>query len=175
MDEIEQRIAAGDYDCAARVLNAIDFDYLQLWGYSRIVIPLRERLLGKLTEPELIQNNSGNLGLAYSAIGRLKESITLQKQSLNLSLQRTDRQAIGVHLCNLGTAYAKSDELTKAIEYHEQALASSREIGDRRGEGHRLNNLGIAYAKSGELAKAIEYHERALASSYEIGRGSRNL
>ncbi|MBL0344371.1 hypothetical protein [Candidatus Villigracilis affinis] len=42
--EFDLRCAAGDYDTAASVLTEIDFDYLLLWGHSRLLIEMHEKL-----------------------------------------------------------------------------------------------------------------------------------
>ena len=50
LDEFDQRVKARQYHRAARLLNTIDFNYLQLWGHSKLVIELREGLIDKLTD-----------------------------------------------------------------------------------------------------------------------------
>jgi len=51
--EFEHRVRAGDYDGACWVLEPIDFDCLRLWGYYARLVELREKLLGRLTDPGL--------------------------------------------------------------------------------------------------------------------------
>ncbi|MCP4375624.1 MAG: tetratricopeptide repeat protein [bacterium] len=169
LHEIEQRISAGQYDRAARVLNQIDFRYLQLWGHSRIVIRLREQLRGRLKEEYLIRANSGNLGLTYWQTGRVKEASPLYEEALASARKEQDRQGEGAWLGNLGLAYADLGEPRRAIDSYTQALDIAREIGDRRGEGNRLGNLGLTYADLGEPRRAIDFYTQALDIAREIG------
>ena len=169
LEEIAQRVAAGEYDRAAEVLDEIDFDYLQLWGYYHIVIALREQLRGKLTDNGLIQDNDGNLGLTYHQTGRVCEAIPLYEHALEISRSDGDKQGEGKRLNHLGAAYSDLGETRQAIDYYTQALAIAREIGDRHGEGNYLGNLGTAYSDLGETRQAIDYYTQALAIDREIG------
>ncbi len=169
LDEFHHRVRAGQYDAAARVLNDIDFDYLQLWGHARTVIELRQQLEGKLTDTDLARVNVGHLGFVYQDTGRVREAIPCLERALQSARDEDNQGGIGVWLGNLGNAYADLGETRQAIEYYEQVLEIARAIGDRRGEGNCLGNLGIAYADLGERHQAIRYYKQALAIKREIG------
>jgi tetratricopeptide (TPR) repeat protein len=121
-------------------------------------------------------NHLGNLGLAYAALGKVREAIGYYEQALEISQEIGDRRGEGSDLGNLGLAYAALGEVRKAIGYYKQCLVIHREIGDRRGEGNDLGNLGLAYATLGETRKAIGYYEQSLEIAREIGdrRGEGN-
>jgi len=118
----------------------------------------------------------GNLGLAYAALGEVRQAIGYYEQALEIAREIGDRRGEGNRLGNLGLAYAALGEVRRAIGYYEQALEIAREIGDRRGEGNALGNLGAAYYRLGEVRKAIGYYEQALEIAREIGdrRGEGN-
>ncbi|OQY26578.1 MAG: hypothetical protein B6244_13110 [Candidatus Cloacimonetes bacterium 4572_55] len=130
LDEFRQRVLASQYERAARILNAIDFDYLQLWGHSLLVVELREGLLGKLTDPDLKQINLGNLGTTYYRTGRVRESIGYYEQALTIARESEDKQGEGAWLENLGNLYhhqAISEEdsglLTRAQALYQEAIS----------------------------------------------------
>lgn len=118
----------------------------------------------------------GNLGRAYSELGKTLEAIEYYEQALKIAREIGDRNAEGANLNNLGLANSDSGWTWKAIEYFEQALKIAREVGDRRYEGNRLGNLGLAYCDLGWTWKAIEHQEQALKIACEIGdrRGEAN-
>ncbi len=169
LDEIEQRMKAGQYDRAARVLLAIDFDYLDLWGHYGLMAELHEGLQGKIDDPKLKQRSVGNLGSAYWNMGQCDRAIQCYEQALENARGTKNRGGEGVWLGGLGSCYANLGEPARAIEYHEQALVIDREIGYRLGEAANLGNLGNRYSGLGETARAIEYHEQALLIHREIG------
>ncbi len=176
LDEIEQLLKAGRQERAAVVLNEIDFHFMQLWGYAKLVIVLRERLRGKIDDPFLKGTNIGSLGLCLMNTGKVKESIFCFEEALSIAKEEGDTQGQGAWLGNLGNAYLELGRVETAIDYHQQALEISKEIGDRRGEGNQLGNLGLAYYALGQIETAIDYYRQALEISKEIGdrRGEGN-
>jgi len=169
LDEFDLRCESGDWDTAARVLHEIDFDYLLLWGYSRMLVELHGRLQGRLTNKRLMSRSANGLANSYEALGHYREAITAHEQALAIDREAKDRLNEGADLGNLGLCYSNLGQTAKAIDYHEQALTISREVGDRAGEGATLGNLGLCYSNLGQTANAIEYHEQALAIFREVG------
>ena len=168
---------AGEYDLAADTIWEFNLpNLLDLWGYSRTLIEIYEKLLPKdhIKDEPLLEDKQvhgavlGNLGLAYSDLDEPRKAIEYHKQALKISKKIGNRYGEGADLGNLGLTYSDLGESRKAIEYYEQALKIAKEIGDRRNEGTWLGNLGIAYKYLGELRKAIEYYEQALKISKEI-------
>src|SRR5262249_6095628 len=126
LDEFDLRCEGEDYDTAASLLLDIDFDYLQLWGHSRQVVKLHERLRGKISDPQLNGNSLGNLGTAYSQIGRTHDSIKCYQQALAIARETGNRNDEGSCLGNLGSRYADLGQTQQAIEHYQQALAIAR-------------------------------------------------
>ncbi|HST20853.1 MAG TPA: tetratricopeptide repeat protein [Blastocatellia bacterium] len=160
--EFDLRYAGQDYDTAARVLSIIDFDYLDKWGFYRLVAELHERLQGKITDQFLKGSSLGNLGTAYFNLCQYQKAIPCYEQALTNSREIGNRSGEAAWLGNLGICYAHLGQTARAIDYYEQALALHRKIGDSLGEARDLGNLGICYGNLGQTVRALEYHEQAL-------------
>ena len=80
--EFELRSAGEDYDTAAAVLTAIDFDYLLNWGFSRLTADLHQRLQGKIRQATPREICAGHLGLSYQGMGQLSKAIVHLEEAL---------------------------------------------------------------------------------------------
>ena len=168
--EFEHRVRAEDYEGACQVLELIDSDYLYVWGHYARLVEMREKLLGRLTDPRSRIANLGRLGLVYYTLGwKVERAIELLEESLAIAREIGDRRNEGIWLGNLGHAYRDLGQVERAIKFYERALAIAREIGDRRNEGIWLGSLGLAYRNLGHAERTIELYEQALAIAREIG------
>jgi tetratricopeptide (TPR) repeat protein len=143
-------------------------DQLDTWSYFREMLPLYERLLGKLDAVVDVVCEKG-IGNAYSMLSNYPQAIEHYQQSLMIAREIGDRKGEGKALGNLGIAYGFLGNYPQAIKYNEQRLTITREIGDRKGEGQSLGNLGIAYGFLGNYPQAIEYHQQDLTIAREVG------
>jgi tetratricopeptide (TPR) repeat protein len=167
--EFELRYEGQDYDAAADVLTDIDFDYLLLWGYYRLMAELHERLQGKIADPILEQISVGRLGAGYRYLGRYKQAIVCYEQALNIARSQVDRRGEGAWLGNLGNCYVQLGQTQRAREHYERSLIIAREISDRRGESNALGSLANRYAELGQVQQAIKDYEQQLTITREIG------
>lgn len=169
LSEFDLRCSGEDYNTAAAVLLEIGFDYLILWGHYRLTTELHERLLGRVTDPDLEEQSVGVLGIAYGRMGQHEQAIKYGEQALHLARARQDRWNESAWLCNLQSSYAGLGQIRRAIDYLEKGLPISREVGDRSGEAAHLGNLGNRYADLGETIRAIDFYQQALAIDRELG------
>ncbi|GAC1565650.1 MAG: hypothetical protein NVS3B14_04080 [Ktedonobacteraceae bacterium] len=167
--EIELSYRGQDYDRAASVLFEIDFDYLFLWGYYRLMAEQHERLIGKLSDLQQKQANLGRLGDAYRVMARYQQSVTYLEQALAIAREIGDRRSQGRHLANLGLSNSNLGRYQQAVSYLEQALVIAREFGDLSSQGRHLGHLGNRYFELGQVSVAITCHEEALAITRHIG------
>jgi len=167
--EFEHRVRAGDYDGACWVLEPIDFDCLRLWGYYARLVELREKLLGRLTDPGLRVANLISLGRAYRTLGQVERAVKFYEEALAIARKIGDRVGEGQCLGNLGTAYLDLGRVKQAIAFYEQALEIFRQIGDRRREGVVVGDLGNACYNLGQFERAIKLYEEALAIACSTG------
>jgi tetratricopeptide (TPR) repeat protein len=162
LSEFDLRYAGRDYDTASWVLMEIDFEYLLTWGFYNLIAEYHQRLQGKLKDIHLQRASKGNLGTAYSRMGRYQEALLYTEQSLAISREVKDRQAESANLLNLGVIYSRLGQTALAIERFEQALEITSEIQDRFTSRVHLGNLGCLYSYLGETARAIDNLEQAL-------------
>ncbi len=167
--EFELRCDTGDYDTAATVLGDIDFDYLRVWGHYRMLVGLRGRIHGRLSDPALNAAHLTSLGLCYRRLGEYRQAIDLHTQALAIDRDTGYREGEAADLGNLGNCHYSLGEYRQAIDMHTQALAIARDTGDRYGEGLTLGNLGLCHYSLGEYRQAIDMHTQALAIARDIG------
>lgn len=167
---------AEEYDLAANIIWMYNLPHLlDLWGNSRTLIEIYEKLLPKdhFKDEPILKKRSihgcilGNLGGAHSNLGEPRKAIKYYEQALKFVREEGDKREEGAALGNIGNEYCHLGKSRKAIEYYEQALEILREIGDRQAEGNLLGNLGNVHNDLKELRKAIEYYEQALRIAKE--------
>lgn len=169
---------AEEYDLAEAIISRSNLHYLlDLWGYSKILIEIYEKLLPEdhfKGEP-ILKNKKihrfilANMGNAHSHLGEPRKAIEYYEQALTISKEIEDKRGEGEALGNLGNEYSHLGEIRKAIKYYEKSLKIAKEMRYIYGESAALGNLGTAYTDLKEPRKAIEYYEQALEISIEIG------
>ena len=167
--EFELRCQGGDYDTAAQVLLAIDFDYLTSGATTARHRPAHPP--AQATSPTRWTRwpATSNLGSCYLPLGQTAQRSSSTSRPWPSPGRPATATAKAAQLGNLGNCYADLGQTQRAIELYEQALAIARETGDRDGEGRSLGNLGNCYATLGQTERAIELYEQALAIDRETG------
>jgi tetratricopeptide (TPR) repeat protein len=166
LDEFYHRVHAKQYDDAARVLNIIDYRYLDLWGHYHTLIELREQLEGKLNDRYLQRRNAGGLGMVYLETRHISKSIRYFEKALQSGREDNSKAEIACWLGYLGIAHSFQGETQIFLDYSKQALSVYKEIGNKENIGTALGVLGIYYIQQDEPQLAKEYYEQSL----EIGR-----
>jgi tetratricopeptide (TPR) repeat protein/biotin operon repressor len=114
----------------------------------------------------------GNLGLAYSQLGRFDEALNQYQAALVLSQQNGDIYREALTLGRIAACYCNQGDAQEAIPSLERAIALSRSIGLRLEEAKNLSNLGFVHAQIGSVSNSIEFYDKALALSKAIGAKS---
>ncbi|KAF0245528.1 MAG: TPR-repeat-containing protein, partial [bacterium] len=122
-----------------------------------------------LKDPDMESTHLGNLGIAYSDLGKITIAIDHYKKSLEIQKKIGDRQGESSSLVVLGQAYARSGNLQEAINCYENALVISCETKHRKNEANARGSLGLAYQDLGNSILAQKYLEEALLISIELG------
>ena len=167
--EFELRYEGEDYETAGWLLLEIDYAYLKLWGYYRLMAELHERLQAKLTNQDLKFRSLGKLGMAYKQMGRFKEALVCFEQTLSFRRALGDREEEGIWLSYLGLSYRSLGQVEEAIKYQQQALDIARQQRNRHFEEGETHNLGLCYDYLGYTMRAIELYTRALEINRETG------
>ena len=183
--EFEHRVRAKDYDSAYQLIEAIDGNYLLLWGHYTRLISLRTQLLGHIADRRRCANNQGRLGLAYQNQGRYAQASTLYKAALGIAREIQDREEECAEIHRLGTVARVTGQITQALQYYQTslALALDRETFDvntfRLEDvviedidsrlGIWISDLGSVHRCLGQMDLAIKAYGLALQIDRRIG------
>jgi tetratricopeptide (TPR) repeat protein len=167
--EFELRCAAGDYETAFWLIEEIDDHYLRQWGHAGLVVEMRRQLLGKLSDPSELMNQTG-LGGAYLNLGKSQKAIEHSRIALDLSAKTNNQISYAFNLNSSAVAYRRLGQLSKAIEMYNRSLKIDRDLKRPWSEAATLGNLAVACRFLGDLTRSIGLHEQSLA----IYRSNRN-
>jgi tetratricopeptide (TPR) repeat protein len=110
----------------------------------------------------------GNLGLAYTDLGRLDEAISVHNESLQISRELKRRNGIAVQLSNLADIYRRLGKWDQAINTFKESL-QNYELEDKLGIGQTLNGLGIVYHSQRLFNDAISAFQQSISLSSDLG------
>ena len=167
--EFRHRVAAGEYDTAADVLDLIDREHLFLWGHYTRLIELRKSLVEAPTAPRLRAANLASLGLASQVIGQHDEALGYYEGAVQTAALAGDKAAHARYVGDLGRLYRNLGWMDKAIESSQEALAAAIEAADRPAEGRWRDRLGLAYTFVGRLDEGLALLDDAIAIAREFG------
>lgn len=166
ISELEHRLAAQDYDEAARLLLLVDRDYLWEWGQQHQLSAWYKRLLGHLTDPRLAHHCLRRYAWTLFRPD-LDEASALFEQQLQEARHSGDRQREADAIDDLAqTRRARNDNIA-GFQGHQEALQIYREIGDRRGQAEALGGMGASLTQT-FAGQAIGYFEEALSLQREF-------
>ncbi len=103
-----------------------------------------------------------NLGLVLTAMGRAREGMDVQRQSLQVREAIDDRRGQAVTLGSMGLALFSVGKFEDALEWHRRSLQFREQLGDRVGQGYSLANIGNALVALGRLEEALTYYEKSV-------------
>ena len=159
--EIEHLQNAKMFEEACAVLDEIDADYLEMWGYYERLIQMRINLSHAISDTRSIRNKL-RLSRIYSLIGQLTPSLDYARQSLELAQNRSEVILESEALGEIAAIHRDSGEYEKAIAAFQNALDLAKEATDEELRGSHLIGLGRTYRTIGHIDKAIECFEKAL-------------
>jgi tetratricopeptide (TPR) repeat protein len=169
ISEFELRLSAQDYDTAASVVLAIDFDCLYAWGEFRLMADMHERVCAHIRDPGLRQDSFGNLGTACRILGRIPEAVGFYERALATARMLNDSAGEAVWLGNMANCHQDLGDTARAIETHERALRIKMSLRDRWGQRMNLTSLGTCYQDLDDPVRGLKLHRQALALAHEAG------
>ena len=168
LSEFELRYQGEDYDTAARVLFAIDCEYLLPWGHYQMLGEMHRRLLGQLDDSTADAQCKNVLGMCYWRQGQFEAAIDMHQQALTGARQADDRLNELVAVGNIGICYQELGYFVRAIEFLQATLDMTREMGSRVNESGVLGNLSICHHKLGDFDQAVDVCLQATAIAREV-------
>ncbi len=168
-NEFNQRVLAGSYTQAARILLEIDRDHVWEWGHKNLLRQKYALVAGKISDRILAHQVARRLAWL-----KFYESAREAENEFSRLLESA-RQ--------LGYAQGEADVLNDLAQVsrrrgsrenfnlHRQALAIYGSLGSQRGEAEALGGLGLTLAAmpDGDPEQSIKYLEAAAAIQRELG------
>jgi len=170
--EIDHAFNAGDLSRAAETLSVIDGDPVAFRWDARRLLALRERLDGKLEDPELRMRHAYGLGRIHSILGPTRRQKECFEEAHALARELGDSRLEREALTRLGDTYRKLGEPDMAVRANQEAAELHRRASDRVGESRALSQMSLAEAYRRNADEAYELGCRALAVAAENATGA---
>lgn len=160
-NQIQHLFAAGDFAEALAVLDEIDQDYLEIWGYYQRVIHIRERIAPHVAGRSVMENLA-RLGRLHALAGDLTRARGLFEEALGIARQLADAWDESLLLWRLGSCAHDLGEGARARALYQQALAIAQMTGDPLYEGMQLYGLGRCARAEYKLDEAVSRFEDSM-------------
>ena len=168
LNESHHWVGAEDGDEAAKVLLAIDRDFLWEWDHKDLLRRLYPTLQGLVQDPHLVlqvARRQAWLNFFRAPQQADQEFQRLLQEARRLGFQQEEADALD----DLAQTFRRGNRNSQfAIQYHQQALEIYRKLGDRRGEADALGGLGSLYLLI-DPEESIDYFLAALTIHSELG------
>lgn len=170
LQEIRHLLAAEEWHEAATVLNFIDFPCLRIWGYASLRLELRKQLDGKLTEHQMMLNNTNLLGLAYFANAmnhaalRCYEKV-IEETSADSSQYVMERRAAS--LFNKGVIHRDAGRFEESIASIYQGISVYETIG--KSDPLSYATIGRCLLRIGQIDEGINAIRNAISINEKHG------
>ncbi|NMO57745.1 toll/interleukin-1 receptor domain-containing protein [Actinoplanes sp. TBRC 11911] len=161
LNEIEMRVAAGEYEVASRLMNDLDQRYLRRWGQSALLLPLRADVAEHLPDRRSRIDNLSMSGAARSEREQYMEAVKELRGALRLA--RTVPEWKVVLWRELGAVEGLRGRLTRANRLFRMAVAGAHVLGMREEAARAHLNLGLGMARLGHFPAALRHNRRGLA------------
>ncbi|MFG2225008.1 tetratricopeptide repeat protein [Streptomyces sp. NPDC048644] len=122
-----------------------------------------------LKMPELESESIHQLTIPLWHTGQYATALELQKHSLNLRLQTSDKLQIARGYNLIGISYLQLNQNEESLKCFTQALAGFTDIGDQRGTYRTVNNIAELQQKLGNLDAAERAYRKAMELSRSMG------
>jgi tetratricopeptide (TPR) repeat protein len=126
-----------------------------------------EQIAQELPSPALQAAALGNLGFAYSNVGRTGDALRSLEHARRLWATLGDRAREGATLNHLGNAFRANGDYAGARRAYEAAQVIANALDDRSAVGEVLGSLGGLELRAGSPEKAVQYLEEALLIARE--------
>ncbi|MEW5843527.1 MAG: tetratricopeptide repeat protein [Bacteroidota bacterium] len=108
---------------------------------------------------------SGNLGNAYSSIGRYDDALNFYQTSLKLCNEINDKPNIAIWYDNIGLVYTAKKQYKEALSYYWKANKLYREVNNTINYYWNFAYLGDTYLNLGNYSEAEKYLNFGLEGS----------
>lgn len=164
----DEMLALGQLGTCHRRLGAAAIENgQQQQGHENIELAIdyyraQRRLAEEFGDEGAQQRAIGNLGNAYTDLGRFEEAIACHRESLHLSEIMCNSRAIAIDHLNLGTVFLTLNRDTEAEQHLLQALENAHAIGDKAFKATVLWNLHVVLERLNNIDEAVRAVDECL-------------
>jgi tetratricopeptide (TPR) repeat protein len=159
--EFEHRILAEEFEVAFEVLGLIDIGYLNNWGHYRLLLRLREQLVGKLSDA-LSCENFNSMGRVAHNLAEYNRALDYYQQSLAIAQRLKDDDLISKLYGSIGKSRFALGLYDVAMADYLEALTAARAGSHKLGIIIQQENIARLYIELGDYSNAIRRFEEAL-------------
>ena len=171
---IHHLLQAKDFEAAFQELEAIDYDFLRIWGYADLLIQLYGQIVNHLPLGKTQGHCLNALGRAHNQLGNFENAIRYFHDALRVSSQIGDEHLSEKLLGNLGLAYYHLNIFDLAIMHFEEALKRVQTQGRKTQEQEYLGYKALCHLEQDELDEAVQLFQQARESclAFQLERGA---
>jgi tetratricopeptide (TPR) repeat protein len=165
--EFDLRIAAGNYDAAASIVNLI-WSRLDRWGHYRLIDLLFSRVMGKIRDPNIAMNSARwlahtrmRLGDVVSSLRLLEDTLAFLRTHPNPVMEAYDKVDYGVYLSAVGQTEEAIVQIQDALK-----MARKRELCGLIMSS--LLNLGHCYVHLGQIELSLSSISEAIQIARDL-------
>ncbi|WP_316829247.1 sensor histidine kinase [Pedobacter aquatilis] len=154
----------GDVTASAQGYDILQLLYYYMHQYERGII-LGEKsvaMLRKSPDVNFLISALSNLGLNYSAAGKIAKARSVYEQALDVSIKDDNTYGIMVQYLNLGDLELNSQKPQKLAFYMNKALQLSRKLENYDGISTAYRGLAYHHFYEKDYIKAKQYADSAI-------------
>lgn len=182
LDDVQANLAAFYHLCEAdayeeayEVLDAIDYDYLRLWGHSDLLYRLHSSIVGKLSVSSTLARCLNALGRTQNQLGHFGNAVRFFHEAAHVCVQEDDQITLEKCYVNLGMTHYHQKDFERSALFFQKALACARSRETFEVEQTYLGYLGLSYLETGELDRAAHYFRLAEAGCRQLGQARKSV
>ena len=119
-----------------------------------------------------IANNSSNLGIIYSELGKFELSKKYFEKGLKINTELKNDMNMSRDLSNLGNVYSMQKKYNNAIDYYKKAIVIIEKFDNNQDRAIIMGSMSECYLNLKDFEKALYYCEISLVAAKKLGAES---
>jgi tetratricopeptide (TPR) repeat protein len=163
-NEIDLRIRGREHERAQELIEVLDDQYLNRWGYSDAVIPMLDELAPGLAGNRDRQvRRLSRLAEAYRQRECPAQAIDRTKEALALLRRFSDKRYHMALNAQWGAALLDLGRISDAVAHYRRTLWWAARYRNRYEGAKAHGGLALCYGRAGMFGRARRHHDRAVS------------